>query len=61
MVSSKPFGIENAMAFRAFDGGYLWTNSPGDDSECGGEVHAHQPYYPESRSDWGGWWVLQHV
>lgn len=61
MVSGKSYGIENAVAFKGWDGGYLWTNAPGDDdNDCGGEVHAHQPSYPQGGS-WSGWWVMNGV
>ena len=69
LVPGKPYGVDNAVAFRSFaDGTYLGTLPAGQDDRypddkdhgCGGEVSARQKDAPpKNNSQWPGWWVLE--
>ena len=59
MVSGKPFGVLNAVAFKSsVDGTFLGANSAGDDTNCGGEVAAQSTVGPVADGNWAGWWVI---
>lgn len=62
LVAGKPFGVDNAVAFKSLaDGTCLGTLGHGnDDKDCGGEVSAHDPAAPpKNNSQWPGWWVME--
>ena len=60
MISGRPHGFENAVALKsAYDGSFLGTRNPGNDTPCGGEVDAWDTNTRlMGQSNWPGWWVF---
>lgn len=61
IVNGALFGAVNAVGFKSVtDGTYLGAMSPGNDTNCGGEVAAGSPAAPPTNdSHWPGWWVIE--
>lgn len=59
LVAGEPYGVSGAVAIVSEpDGTFLWANSPGDDTDCGGEVRANAGAPPMNNPRWGGWWYM---
>jgi hypothetical protein len=58
VYSGADYGVLNAVCFQsAADSTFLGTNSPGNDTPCGGEVSAQGDLGPVAQENWVGWWV----
>jgi hypothetical protein len=58
VYSGAQYGVLNAICFQSTaDNTFLGTNSPGNDSPCGGGVAAQGDLGPVAQENWVGWWV----
>jgi hypothetical protein len=61
LISGVPYGVLNAVCIQSkADGKNLGDGTgPDHDSECGGEVSAHDGGPPSRDPAWPGWWVFE--
>ncbi len=61
MVSGKPYGKLNAIAFKSvLDGTYMGYNKPHDDTGGGGEISTYPSIAADGQGS-RGWWVMEEA